>query len=55
MQKTLVKFHTAQYDAETQAVARLAKEYQKQQPDLSWSECIRIAEKNITGVDYEIL
>lgn len=34
-----------QYDSETQSVAITAKELQKDNPDLSWGECIRLAEK----------
>lgn len=47
MEKTMAQFHTSQYDAETQSVARLAREYKKQQPELSWSECVELAEKHV--------
>ncbi len=45
MEKTLAQFHTSQYDSETQMVARLAKSYQSLNSNLSWSECIRLAEE----------
>lgn len=33
------------YDSETQSIAITAREIQKENPDISWGECIRIAEK----------
>lgn len=33
------------YDSETQDIAITAKHLQKDNPDLSWGECIRLAEK----------
>jgi hypothetical protein len=41
----LAIFHTKQYDAETQWVAQVAHSIKQAQPDIDWSECIRIAEK----------
>lgn len=47
MEKTLAQFHTARYNDDIQSVARLAKEYQKQDPSLTWAECIVLAESQI--------
>lgn len=38
-------FHQKQYDAETQEIARVAKSIQGYDPEISWGECIRLAEK----------
>lgn len=40
-----MSFAQKQYDSETQDVARIARETRKNHPELSWSECIRLAEK----------
>lgn len=37
-----------QYDSETQEVARIARSIQDNHSDLSWGECIRLAEKHIS-------
>ena len=47
MDKTLAQFHTARYDADLQAVTRLAKDIQIQNPSMTWTECIIEAEKII--------
>lgn len=43
--KMIDSFHQKQYDAQTQEIARQAKHLQRDNPDLTWGECIRIAEK----------
>jgi len=43
----MLEFHQKQYDAETQWVAQVAKSIKDENPDvdISWTECIRLAEK----------
>lgn len=36
-----------EYDDKVQDIARAARDYQKQYPDMKWGECIKIAEKHI--------
>lgn len=39
------ELYQKRYDADTQTVAQAAQRLQQDQPDLSWGECIRLAEK----------
>lgn len=39
------EFATKQYLAETESVAITARLLKKDNPDISWGECIRLAEK----------
>jgi acyl-homoserine lactone acylase PvdQ len=41
-------FTQKRYDDETQTVARLAKQYQKQVKGITWGEAIRLAEKHVS-------
>jgi hypothetical protein len=40
-------------DEQREEVTRAARGYQTQHPDLSWGQCIALAEKHITGRNPE--
>ena len=46
-----MSFAQKQYDAETQEVARVARSIQHAQSDLSWGQCIELAEKYVGEED----
>lgn len=48
--RPLERWHKKQYDADTKWVAQVAKSIKDENPDvdISWSECIRLAEKYLS-------